>query len=98
MNRLMRHKLKRMFDPSRAVYARSSLIVEGLTYADGEQIPWQELGVAQQDVEMWFRLRLISHFQEGDQSAEAQNHYKPEVSESAIVAEDPPKKGSRKKS
>jgi hypothetical protein len=84
---------KRFFDPSRPVFARTALIVEGLTYGVAEEIPWKELGVQQSDVEMWFRNRAISHFRDGDNSPEAVAFYSGAVK----PVDEKPKGKSRKR-
>lgn len=66
----------RIFDPARKVYAVKRMTSLGHTFAAGAEIDWRQCGFDRQRIEMWFRLRMISHFPGGDLSAEAMAFYR----------------------
>lgn len=69
---------RRLFDPERTLYVQRSLQIGDYIYALGEEMPWKSLGIDITTVRMWFRLRMVSHFKGGEQSAEAKATYRNE--------------------
>lgn len=69
MNRLRRKKVQRLLDVTRPLFARRPMQISGVVVGVGEEVRWQELGVSKRRLEMWFRLRKISHHARGEQQA-----------------------------
>jgi hypothetical protein len=77
----------RKFDPERKVYAQRPINLGDFILDVGEELLWKELELSQATVQMWFNLRMISHFVKGDFSEEAARYYRGEPEPTPEVAE-----------
>lgn len=91
---MSRPKARRLFDPDRKIYAQRSLRVSGKQFLRGDAVPWKKLKVALPMVQSWFRMRLVSHFKGGDQSAAAKIFYR--EMQASVPEPIPTEEGSQK--
>ena len=58
---MLRHKVKRLFDPARPVFARRELTIGDRVFRVGDEIHLAQLGVPLPTAQLWFRVRYIGH-------------------------------------